>query len=195
MKLAFVFGKNWKLSLAELLAFFEKEGIEWKLVELTKKALIIDSEVELDVINKLGGILKIVRIDKEFKFKDLEKQKFGEAVDYPISVYGSYKLLHKVRKVFKVIPKDGVLSVRDKIRQKWDYESALIVTPKEKCYYGEVVAYYSPYEQKKRDVNRPYKNYLTISPSRAMILVNLSRAKKTCLTLSVAWEQLHRKRL
>ncbi len=181
MKLGFVFGKNWKLSLAELLAFFEKEEIEWKFVDLTKKALVVETEVDLGVIDKLGGILKIVSIEEEFSFSDLKKQDFGEAVNYPISVYGSYKLLHNVRKIFKVIPKDGVLSVRDKIRKKWSYESALIVTPDEKCYYGEVVAYYSPYEQKKRDLNRPYKDYLTISPSRAMILVNLSRAKKNLL--------------
>ncbi len=181
MRLAFIFGKNWKLSLAELLAYFKKEEVKWKFVDLTKKALIVDSEVSPEIINFLGGTLKIVEIDSEFNFKDLKKQEFEEAVNYPISVYGSYKLLHEIRKIFKVIPKDGVLSVRDKIRKKWNYESALIINKKNKCYYGKVVAYYSPYEQKKRDMNRPYKDYLTISPSRAMILVNLSRAKKNLL--------------
>ena len=182
MKIAFIFGKNWKLSLAELLAYLEKKQIEWKLIDLTKKAIIMETEAKpRKIINELGGILKIIKIEKEFKFKDLKKQDFAEAINYPISVYGSYKLLHNVRKVFKVIPKDGVLSVRDKIRKKILYETALIVNEKEKCYYGEVVAYYSPYSQKKRDESRPHKEYLTIAPSRAMILVNLSQAKKNLL--------------
>jgi len=182
MKLGFIFGKNWKLSLAELLAYFEKKEIKWNFIDLTKKALIVEIEVSTNkIINELGGILKIVKINEEFDFKNLKTIDFKEAIDFPISVYGSYKLLHDIRKIFHVIPKDGVLSVRDKIRKKWLYETALIVNDKNKCYYGEVIAYYNPYAQKRRDESRPFKDYLTIAPSRAMILINLSQAKKNLL--------------
>ena len=180
MKLAFIFGKNWKLSLAEMLAYLDNKKINWKFVDLTKKAFIIDTETSPEIIHELGGILKIIGIEKEFPFAQFEEQDFGEDVEYLISTYGSYTLLHRIRKIFKRIPKDGVLSVRDKIRKKIDHENALIYGMKT-CYYGSVIAYYNPYEHKKRDMSRPHTDYLTIAPSRAMILVNLSKARKNML--------------
>jgi len=178
--LAFVFGKNWALSLAELLSYFEKDGVKWTFVDLTKKALIVEAELLPATIEELGGTLKMVQIDKWFEFSDLTKQDFGEYVDWPISFYASHELFKGVKKIFKRFPKDGVLSPADLIKKK-QREVCLIFGLKT-CYFGETVAVSDPYDFKKRDVGRPVQRpELSISPSRARILVNLSQAKESLL--------------
>ena len=178
--LAFIFGKNWALSLAELLSYFERDGIEWKFVDLTKKALVIEGEVLPAAIDDLGGTLKIVQIDRWFDFKDLKKQDFGEYVDWPISFYASHLLFKDVKKIFKNFPKDGVLSHTYLIKKK-QREVCLIFGLKS-CYFGETVAVSDPYDFKKRDEGRPVQRPdLSISPSRARILVNLSQARESIL--------------
>ncbi len=178
---AFVFGKNWKLSLAEILSYFEYREIKWSFVDLSKKAIVVDTEVSpQDVISDLGGTLKIVKIEKQFPFAELFNQDFGDWTERPISVYGSYKLLHNIRKVFDVVPKDKVLS-HTEIITKGLKESALIFGLKT-CYWGRTVAVSNPFEFKKRDIQKPAKRTrLAISPSRARILLNLSQAKENVL--------------
>jgi tRNA G10 N-methylase Trm11 len=177
---AFVFGKNWMLSLAELLSYFEREGIRWSFVDLSKKALVIDGEIWPEMIKDLGGTLKIVQIDKWFDFIDLNKQDFGDYVDWPISVYGSHLLFKDVKKIFKRFPKDGVLSPLELLKKRKS-EVCLIFGMKT-CYFGETIAVSNPYEFKKRDVSRPVQRpELSISPSRARILVNLSQARESIM--------------
>jgi tRNA G10 N-methylase Trm11 len=177
---AFIFGKNWMLSLAELLSYFEREGIEWSFVDLTKKALVIDGEILPQTIDELGGTLKIVQIDKWFDFVDLGKQDFGDYVDWPISVYGSHLLFKDVKKRFKRFPKDGVISHTDLIKKK--RREVCLVFGMKTCYFGETVAVSNPYDFKKRDESRPMQRPdLSISPSRARILVNLSEARESIM--------------
>ena len=98
MKLAFVFGKNWQLSLAEILAWLEREQTKWQFIDLTKKALILSAELDARrVIKQLGGTLKIVRVEKEFDFKEIDKQDFAEYAGWPVSIYGSHLLLKDVK--------------------------------------------------------------------------------------------------
>ena len=177
---AFIFGKNWMLSLAELLSYFEREVIEWYFVDLTKKALIVDGEIMPQTIDELGGTLKIVQIDKWFDFVDLGKQDFGDYVDWPISVYGSHLLFKDVKKRFKRFPKDGVISHTDLIKKK--RREVCLVFGMKTCYFGETVAVSNPYDFKKRDESRPMQRpELSISPSRARILVNLSEARESIM--------------
>jgi len=177
---AFIFGKNWMLSLAELISYFEKEGVEWSFVDLTKKALMVEAEIWPEMIDELGGTLKIVQIDKWFDFVDLNKQDFGDYVDWPISVYGSHLLFKDVKKRFKRFPKDGVISHTDLIKKK--IREVCLIFGMKTCYFGETIAVSNPYDFKKRDESRPVQRHeLAIAPSRARILVNLSQARESIM--------------
>jgi len=177
---AFVFGKNWMLSLAEILAYFEKEGVEWKFIDLGKKAFIVDAEIWPKMVDELGGTLKIVQIDKWFEFADIKKQDFGGYVSWPISFYGSHELYKDVKKIFSHFNKDGINSHTWLIEKRRN-EVCLIFGLKT-CYFGETIAVSNPYKYRTRDIGRVVQRpQLSMSPSRARILVNLSQAKESIL--------------
>jgi len=177
---AFIFGKNWMLSLAEILSYFERDGVKWSFVDLSKKALIINGEIMPETINELGGTLKIVRIDKWFDFVDLGKQDFGDYIDWPISFYASHELFKGVKKIFSRFPKDGVNSHTWLIKKR--RSEVCMVFGMKTCYFGETIAISDPYDFKKRDSSRPAQRpELSIAPSRARILVNLSQARDSIM--------------
>jgi tRNA G10 N-methylase Trm11 len=65
MQYAFVLGRVYTLSLAELFSYFQIKGIEINIVDCSPEVLIVDVEKQLDVqqIQKdLGGVVKILRI-------------------------------------------------------------------------------------------------------------------------------------
>ena len=60
----FIPGKNWKLSLAELVSFLKSRHHKFKITSLSKPFFIAEIEEELDpsFIDDLGGIIKIGKI-------------------------------------------------------------------------------------------------------------------------------------
>lgn len=60
----FIPGKNWRLSLAELVSFFEARKCLGKIAEVSKSFIMIETEKTLDpsIIDDLGGIIKIGRV-------------------------------------------------------------------------------------------------------------------------------------
>lgn len=181
MKCAFVFGKTWRLSLAELLSYLDMEGIGYSFIDLSKKAMVIEASMDPEkALEALGGTLKVVKVEKEFPFDQLKAQDFGDWVDKPVSVYGSYKMLHNIRKIFKVIPKDGVMSHTELVRRKKN-ESAMVFGMKS-TYWGPTVSVINPFEYARRDMGKPVKRpELGISPSRSRILLNLCQARENVL--------------
>lgn len=68
-------GKNWKLSLAEVIAFLKAREIEFKVDQLSKEFFVVrteDSSNALD-ISDLGGILKIGRVTSDFATEIVKK--------------------------------------------------------------------------------------------------------------------------
>ena len=64
-KYAFNLGRVFTLSLAELFAVFENMGLNFRLVDLYREVLIIETEHELDVVRlqkRLGGTIKIMQV-------------------------------------------------------------------------------------------------------------------------------------
>ncbi len=57
----FVSGKNWKLSLAELLAFLDTSGFEFQVYGHSRSFFVLDTDRPIDpsMIDHLGGIIKI----------------------------------------------------------------------------------------------------------------------------------------
>ena len=60
----FVSGKNWKLSLGELISYFEARGCQFEVWEFSRSFFTIKTRVPLGerMIDDLGGILKIVEV-------------------------------------------------------------------------------------------------------------------------------------
>jgi tRNA G10 N-methylase Trm11 len=181
MKYAFILGRVWKLSLAELLAYFKKENIKWAFIDLTKKALIVEADIIPEkVISELGGTIKIAEITKEFDFDDVAKQDFGEDVLDFISFYGSFQLVKNIRKIFQKIPKEGFLMPKELLRKGKLMKENCMVFGLKTTYYGPTIAVADPYFFIHQDEQKPYKEEEFLI-SRAMILVNLTQEKDNIL--------------
>lgn len=92
----FIPGKNWRLSLAEILAFFRAREVCLKVTELSKSFFVITSETGLEprVIDSLGGTIKIGRTISQIPsetvrdaFLDRKKQALAEIRGNLLSSY------------------------------------------------------------------------------------------------------------
>ncbi|MEM0372772.1 MAG: hypothetical protein QXO69_02980 [archaeon] len=176
MKIAFVFGEVWQLSLAEILAYLKRINASWEFVDLTKKALVISAEIDVaEAMSSLGGTMKIAEIAKEFEFKKIQEINFEGGENEPLSFYGSHELFRSVKKKFPKITPAGVLSPKDLITKKHAGENVLIFGLK-KCYYGRTISV-QPFISK-LDEMHPFKDE-EIPASRTMILANLSQARES----------------
>lgn len=64
----FIPGKNWKLSLAELVSFLEARGARFEICSFSREFFVVnilESSVSLDIAD-FGGIIKIGKMDKIF---------------------------------------------------------------------------------------------------------------------------------
>jgi tRNA G10 N-methylase Trm11 len=128
----------------------------------------------------LGGTLKVVKVEKEFDFADIASQDFGGDAERPLSFYGKPELLRDVKRVFPRVAKEGIHTHTELIKRRIA-ENCLVFGMKT-CYFGPTVAISDPFDFQRRDIDRPCQRPgLSISPSRARILVNLSQAGKSML--------------
>lgn len=77
MTYAFILGRNFTLSAAELLSVFQREKIQYKIVSASAEILIVEMPKPIKDIqaflNNLGGIIKIIEVFGEVnKVSDLE---------------------------------------------------------------------------------------------------------------------------
>ncbi len=77
---AFVLGRVYTLSLAELFFYFQKHNWSIKILDLSFEVLVIETETQLDV-NKIqkemGGIIKILKVIDEVPKKDTDYINFA----------------------------------------------------------------------------------------------------------------------
>jgi tRNA G10 N-methylase Trm11 len=71
----FISGKNWKLSLAELIAFLEARKVQFKVQQISREFFVTDVEdgASALAIANLGGILKIGAVTADFPTQIVEK--------------------------------------------------------------------------------------------------------------------------
>jgi tRNA G10 N-methylase Trm11 len=71
---AYIPGKNWKLSLAELASFLETKNAEFKIAESPKAFFIVSvNSLDSSDIARLGGILKVGRVVATAETRTLER--------------------------------------------------------------------------------------------------------------------------
>ncbi len=68
-------GKNWILSLAELIAFLESRECKFKILSFSKEYFIVcfEKKIDFSIIDGLGGIIKIGEIKTTFSTDILDK--------------------------------------------------------------------------------------------------------------------------
>ncbi|MBI4214628.1 hypothetical protein HY546_01405 [archaeon] len=180
MRCSLVFGKNWRLSLAEALAFLDKNDEGWKFVDLCDEALVIDTSIDAKKLcSSLGGILKVVLVEREFSFQELSVQQFGDAARERLSFYGRNDIGRQLKKIFPMLARQKEYTATELVRHDMK-ENALVFALKS-CYFGPTIAVADYRSFRKRDEARPLKPALGIAPSRARILVNLTRAQHSLL--------------
>jgi tRNA G10 N-methylase Trm11 len=75
MQYAFILGRVYTLSLAELLAMFEVMAVEYRVMACAPEVVVIETTKQLDVKalqTRLGGVIKIIRIFDSFQKKGRE---------------------------------------------------------------------------------------------------------------------------
>lgn len=176
MKTAFILGEVWQLSLTEILSYLKRTGVDWTFVDLTKKALIIDAEIDAqEAMSSLGCTLKIAEITKEFEFKQLERVDFEGAENASLSFYGSHELFKTVKKKFPGITPSGVITPKDIATKRRFKQENVLVFGLKKSYFGQTIAI-QPFIAKKDD-HEPFKGE-EIPASRTMVLINMSLANE-----------------
>ncbi|MBX4187943.1 MAG: hypothetical protein KW793_02285 [Candidatus Doudnabacteria bacterium] len=91
MRYAFILGRVYTLSLAELLEVLKNLGVVYNIIVSSSEVIILETESQLDCEKlqlRLGGIIKIVKIFDTF-------QKKGK--DYPSQVLESYFTFKRIK--------------------------------------------------------------------------------------------------
>lgn len=77
---AFVLGRVYTLSLAELFFYFQNHGWPLKIVDLSHEVLVVETDQQLEVQKiqrELGGVVKILKVLDEVKKKDTDYINFA----------------------------------------------------------------------------------------------------------------------
>ncbi len=202
----FVLGRNSRLSLIELVSYFIRKEIKFKLKSFDEEIAIF-SLPELDfnrVILELGGTVKIGEIifscmkdELEYNLEELSLYN-GESnkISYSVALFGKkdMNLLEDFRNYLKErFRKEKLKAVYKKPKENYQLMPRDIVKKdlieffllnKEEVIFGKVIAIFDPFKVKERDLKKPNHDYLKESSIRlAKILVNLSQVKENELLL------------
>lgn len=94
MRYAFVLGRVFTLSLAELLTVLKSTGIGYKILACSSEVVLIEADQALDAAKlqtRLGGVIKIIRLIDTFQKKGKE---------YPSQVLDGYFTFKKIKSDF-----------------------------------------------------------------------------------------------
>lgn len=84
MTYAFVLGRVYTLSLAELIAVLKRNGISFTILAVSTEALVIETEASLDferLQRELGGVVKIVKV------LDILKKRERDSINFALQNY------------------------------------------------------------------------------------------------------------
>jgi tRNA G10 N-methylase Trm11 len=84
MQYAFILGRVYTLSIAELIEVLQAEGIVFKILVASIEAIVIETEVQIDhekLQRQLGGVIKIIKII------DLVKKREQDSINFALQNY------------------------------------------------------------------------------------------------------------
>ncbi|MDD2907367.1 MAG: hypothetical protein PHH98_01875 [Candidatus Gracilibacteria bacterium] len=187
--IGFALGREYKLSIAEILAVFP----EGKTVYFSKDILILDSLSKDEVLKKassLGGTIKIMEIISSEIVQDAlnTEGKFK----YGISIFGDKKNLKEILNTTKKILKENDISSRFINKDFKNLSSAQIIGEKlvqsstdynyifdfETKYIGKTIWIQDIYSYSKRDFNKDRDMQTGMLPPKlCQMMINLSGGK------------------
>ncbi len=192
---AFILGDDPELSKEEVVSYLSSHGIQFKVVDDSKQALIVDADVPHAVVSRLGGTIKLIKILKTFddfsKSKLKEEMKTIEVEDFfGVSVYGlPGSAQHEIGMAAKDAAKEHGMKSRF-FQTRRPFLSAVEVLKKnlqtseivgikcKKFYLGKTAGVYDPFEFKHLDLDRPKQRPIYSMPIRiARMMVNLAGTK------------------
>jgi tRNA G10 N-methylase Trm11 len=209
VQFAFILGKNRKLSIAELIAYFKSRSLKFKVIE-KDSFLIVDIDRPLLNIDDLGGTIKIAQIILSAESKDIRSEveqkseifksifsQLPHKVIFGISCYGlkrqDQKLLSDFFKNF--LSKEGIKShyVKPKVGTALSHVEVIknrlvekyfefIICFGKKLWLGRTIGVHNPFEFQKRDIERPFQRTIfSIPPRLCRIMINLSQSRSGLL--------------
>jgi tRNA G10 N-methylase Trm11 len=199
----FIPGKNPELSLAELVSWFDSNGIYFRIQETGEGFITAEAEKAPEA-DDLGGMIKVCRLLESFDkkptlhpgsifdnvpMKDLPKEKlFGLSV-YPDSRKNNRFFQHYATSIkknlreqginskFMPVPKDRSALTHVEVLKK-GLEETVVCIGKQKIHIGKTASVHNPFEFQKRDTGRPKQRPMfSIPPRLARIMVNLSQTR------------------
>ena len=196
MKYLFILGRNPKLSLEEIKAFFKSKGNKILDYSLKKNAMLIELEKPIEnIIDKLGGVISIGEVIACGKnlIEEINKQEiyFGKEnkINYLIwnfsdrtSEIEDYlkKRFHneKLKATQKKISSEMVLQTGEKVPRS---SSGRNISEEYFVFndcFGRIIQKNNYEEIEYRDMNKPIRREsLSISPRISKIMINLSLIK------------------
>jgi tRNA G10 N-methylase Trm11 len=201
-------GRNPELSIAEILSYLEKQGMEVINVLEKGNSLIVSIANKLDtkkVIEELGGTIALGEVlikgskPEIFKFLDKNEIYFEEPLKFDYSVLDFVDeevfddILQKIKDKFRAEKLKafyrssiGSLGLQEKGRVlgspsklKSRDQVYFISKISKDIFFGRITSVYDPNESEARDMNKPIRREaLAISPRLAKILINLSQVKE-----------------
>ena len=200
MKYLFILGRNPELSRKEVLCFFESRGIEVVDERLTSNALLVEfrmfggkSDVDVGLIDKLGGVISIGKVLCDFKeVDDLDEINIYEGTknNFSYVVWDFSKHKEYVSDYLKHRFKSEKLKASEKkLRNSLILQSGervpVVESSVEEEYFvfnnlfGKIVRHCDYDAIEKRDMEKPVRREsLSISPRLAKIMINLSKVKE-----------------
>jgi tRNA G10 N-methylase Trm11 len=207
MKYLFVLGRNPLLSIAEIFAYCEKEGIKITSHSARSNGLLAELDKEINVnraISELGGSIAIGKVLFAGKIDELLEEikkkpiYFGREnkVVYSVLNFSEGELLEEVLNAMKINFANERLKARYKgVSGRIKLQSGAIVhgspekiSLRDMNYFffegkdnafGFIEANSNPEESEKRDIGKPVRREsLAISPRLAKILINLSQVRE-----------------
>ncbi len=207
MKYLFILGRNPLLSKAEILSYFEREGIELVNSSIKLNGLLIETSNELNLKKMLEGLGGTIAAGKvlfsgniDFLKKEIEKKPiyFGREnkVVYSMLNFSKEDIFSEMADAVKINFRNERLKARYKgVGGTIKMQSGEIargspekIMLRDRNYFvfgdkeisfGLLEESYNSEEAEKKDMKKPYRREsLAISPRLARILVNLSQVKK-----------------
>lgn len=187
-KYIFEFGRNFNLSLAEIISYFRMKNLEFEIKEINKEGCLISISKfnPLEANKRLAGTRRIAKVIteslEEFQGKEIYKRP-RDKFFYHIKNFGNSELKRKLKtslkqkfraKNLKAMYKNMDLS---EIIKKNALE--ILIFGKNKFWIGKTISISNPLDFKERDVKRPNKDReINTSIRIADILLNLGQMKK-----------------
>ncbi|MFA5022058.1 MAG: DNA methyltransferase [Patescibacteria group bacterium] len=188
MQYVFILGRNFKLSVAEILAVLPQA----KIIEETSSFLIVENE-EFDcaqILNQLGGTIKIGtiignQISKKVTVEKLKQIKSESKLNFAVSYYDSQP--NNLGMMVKKELKDSGVSCRLVVSK--DKALSSVVVKKNKCHeflvlgkkwLGQTCVVQDFEDYGNRDYGRPVRDMISGSmpPKLAKIMINLAQLPK-----------------